>query len=163
MWFLDQLIPNSAIYNISGTVQFHGRLDRVALEESFKEIVCRHEVLRTTFAIADGQPVQAVASVEEDSTLQRYYSLQEIDLRYFSEPNRQLEVQRLVTAEARLPFNLEQGPLLRVTLLHLAEQKYTFLVTIHHIISDGWSLSIFDAGIDGTLRGFLSRQPVTAS
>ncbi|QSJ14342.1 amino acid adenylation domain-containing protein [Nostoc sp. UHCC 0702] len=159
LWFLDQLIPNSAIYNISGTVQFHGRLVRVALEESFKEIVRRHEVLRTTFAIAGGQPVQAVASAEEESTLQRYYSLEEIDLRYFSEPNRQLEVQRLATAEARLPFNLEQGPLLRVMLLHLAEQQYTFLVTIHHIISDGWSLSILMRELMALYEAFSQGNP----
>ncbi|OUL30717.1 hypothetical protein BV372_21625 [Nostoc sp. T09] len=143
LWFLDQLIPNSPIYNIPGVVQFHGRLDRVALEESFNEIVRRHEVLRTTFAmIANGQPVQAVAQVEEDSTLRRHYLLQEIDLSHLSEPNLQLEVQRLAIEEAQRPFNLEQGPLLRVMLLCLAEQEYTLVVTVHHIISDGWSFGV---------------------
>ncbi|MBW4563379.1 MAG: amino acid adenylation domain-containing protein [Mojavia pulchra JT2-VF2] len=142
LWFLDQLIPNSPIYNIPGAVQFHGRLDRVALEKSFNEIVRRHEILRTTFAIVDGQPVQAVASVEENFTLRHYYLLQEINLNHLSEPNRQLEVERVATAEAQRPFNLAQGPLLRVTLLRLAEQEYTFIVTVHHIISDGWSFGV---------------------
>ncbi len=143
LWFLNQLIPNSPIYNIPGAIEFHGYLDRLALEKSFDEIVRRHEVLRTTFVLADGQPMQAVATVGKDSSLQRYYSLQEIDLSHFSEANRQLEAERLATTEAQRPFNLEQGPLLRITLLHLAEQDYIFLITIHHIISDGWSLSIF--------------------
>ncbi len=142
LWFFDQLIPNSPIYNIPTALQFHGHLDRVALEKSLNEIVRRHEVLRTTFAIADGQPVQVIAPVVEDSTLEHHYLQQEIDFSQFSEPNRQLAAQRLITAEAQRPFNLEQGPLLRVTLLHLAEQEYILLVTIHHIISDGWSLSI---------------------
>jgi non-ribosomal peptide synthetase component F len=142
LWFLDQLIPNSPIYNIPSAVQFYGHLDRLALEKSFNEIVRRHEILRTTFAIADGQPVQVIVPVAEDSTLQHHYLLQEIDLSQLGEPNRQLAAQRLATAEAQRPFNLGQGPLLRVTLLHLAEQEYILLVTIHHIISDGWSLSI---------------------
>ncbi|MDZ8051397.1 MAG: amino acid adenylation domain-containing protein [Aulosira sp. ZfuCHP01] len=159
LWFLDQLIPNSPIYNIPGAVQFQGRLDRVALEKSFSEIVRRHEALRTTFVIADGQPMQAVAAVEQDSNLQRYYSLQEIDLSHLSEPNRQTEIARLATAGARQPFNLEQEPLLRVTLLCLSEQEYIFLTTIHHIISDGWSLSMFMRELMALYHAFSQGQP----
>ncbi|MFB2970447.1 amino acid adenylation domain-containing protein [Aerosakkonema sp. BLCC-F183] len=143
LWFFDRLSPGSAIYNVPGGVQFNGALNLEALEQSFNEIVRRHEVLRTTFTIVDGQPVQVVAPAPTGTARGRHYLLDVVDLSYLPENERQTKAQQLATREARQPFNLERGPLLRVKLLRFGEQEYVFLMTIHHIISDGWSLGVF--------------------
>lgn len=135
LWFLQQLQPGSPVYNLPVAARLHGPLDVTALEDSFNTVIQRHEALRTTFTAVFGQPMQAIAP-----TLR--LTLPVIDLRSLPEQRRQAEVQQLAAAAAQYPFDLEQGPLLRACLLQLAESEFVLLLTMHHIISDGWSLGV---------------------
>ncbi len=142
LWFLDQLAPGNPFYNVSAALRLTGSLNLAALQQAFNQIVDRHETLRTTFIIIEGQPVQAISP-----TLT--IPLTVIDLRDTPVgsgcPHRNQErfaVQQLVTAEAKRPFNLTTGPLLRVTLLQLGEAEYLLLLNLHHIVADGWSIGV---------------------
>jgi amino acid adenylation domain-containing protein len=135
LWFLDQLEPNSSLYNLPHAVRLSGALDIPALERSFNALVERHEILRTTFMVIDGNPVQVI---EPKLTL----ALPVMDLEALPQAERGAEVQRLATAEARQPFDLAHGPLLRVKLLRLGVQEHVLLLTLHHIVADGWSQDI---------------------
>jgi acyl carrier protein/alpha-ketoglutarate-dependent taurine dioxygenase len=137
LWFFDQLMPDSSLYNNPTAVRFAGRLNLAALEQSFSEIVRRHEVLRTTFTTVSGEPVQVIAPASCST-------LPVIDLSGLPEAERSAEAQRLAGEEARRPFDLSYGPLLRLSLIRLEEQDHAILVTMHHIITDGWSTGIFD-------------------
>jgi amino acid adenylation domain-containing protein len=135
LWFINQLEPESSLYNIPAAVRLSGALDVEALERTLSEVVRRHEALRTTFDEFNGEPVQNIHVAEEIKPAQ-------IDLTELDESSRELEVRRLVSKEASRPFNLSVGPLLRVTLLKLDEMEHVVLLTMHHIVSDGWSMSI---------------------
>ena len=136
LWFLDQLEPGNPAYSISAAYRVTGRLNVTALEQSLDEIVRRHEILRTTFPVVNGQPVQVI-SPDIDLTLPI------VDLRELPETEREAEAQRRATEEAQQPFDLARGPLLRVKLLRLSEDEHVFLLTMHHIVSDDWSLGVF--------------------
>lgn len=136
LWFLDQLQPGSSIHNMRAAFRLKGSLNVAVLEKSIKEIVLRHEILRTTFPYVDGQPVQSI-SPEID------LKLPVVDIRKLPETEREVEAQRLALEEAEQPFDLTQGPLMRVKLLRLAEEEYWLLRTVHHIVFDGWSYRIF--------------------
>src|SRR5205807_4663904 len=112
-----------------------GHLDISALEQSLNEIIRRHESLRTSFGTFEGQPVQVIAAAE-------WVGLAVIDLSGFGEEEREAAGLRLAQEEAQRPFDLARGPLLRVSLLRLAEQEHIALLTMHHIISDGWSVGV---------------------
>ncbi|HEY9629833.1 MAG TPA: amino acid adenylation domain-containing protein [Coleofasciculaceae cyanobacterium] len=133
LWFLQQLEPDNPFYNEHTALQLTGSLHIAALEQSLNAIVQRHEALRTTFEILDGQPVQRIAS---DLVI----PLSTVDLRAL--PDAAPEIQRLAIAQSQCPFNLADAPLLRWTLLQLGEQEHVLLFTIHHIIFDGWSIDI---------------------
>lgn len=133
LWFLDQLAPGMTAYNIPKAFRLTGRLDVTALAQSLNEIVRRHEVLRTTFTAIDGRPVQSIAST---LTL----PLPVVNLSGLPEAERENRAQQLAIEEARQSFDLAQGPLLRAAILQLGEQDYIFLLTMHHIVSDGWSM-----------------------
>src|SRR5215216_5285939 len=135
LWFLDQLEPGSTLYNIPFAVRLGGRLDAQALERTIAEVVRRHEVLRTTFATRDGQPVQLVSPPGA-------FRLERLDLTSLPEPERETEAQRLANEEERTPFDLSAGPLLRAKLVKLSEEAHGILFTMHHIVSDGWSMSV---------------------
>ncbi|MEH2382482.1 MAG: amino acid adenylation domain-containing protein [Nostoc sp.] len=135
LWFLEQLKPGNSFYNQPGVVRLIGALNVAVLEQSFNEIIRRHEALRTTFTVVERQPVQVIAS-----TL--VLKLPVVDLQKLPYADREKEVMRLATKEAQVPFNLVEGPLLRCTLLQLDEAEYVLLFTMHHIISDGWSKGI---------------------
>ncbi|MBV9927462.1 MAG: amino acid adenylation domain-containing protein [Acidobacteria bacterium] len=135
LWFLDQLEPNSSFYNIPAAVRLTGQLDVPVLERTFTEIVRRHEVLRTTFALVEGQPVQVIKP-------ELSVPLWVVDLTALPAGEREAEARRLATAEAQEPFDLAAGPLLRVGLLRLSEQEHVALITMHHIVSDGWSAGV---------------------
>jgi amino acid adenylation domain-containing protein len=132
LWFLDQLEPGSPLYNVASAVRLTGRLDIAVLERSLKEIIRRHEALRTTFAVRDGEPRQFITP---DPAL----ALTFVDLRELSDSGRSAEMLRLARLEAGLPFDLERGPLIRAALLNLGESDHLLLVTLHHIVSDVWS------------------------
>jgi amino acid adenylation domain-containing protein len=135
LWFFDQLEPGLSAYNIPAAVRFQGPLNLAALERSLNEIVKRHESLRTTFGKVDGRPTQVIAP-----TLT--IKLPVVDLRKLPASEQEAEVRRLVTAEAQRAFDLSQGPLIRCTVLRLGDEEHVGLLTMHHIISDGWSTGI---------------------
>jgi len=135
MWFIQQLAPESSAYNISAALRLAGPVRRDALRYSLNQIVRRHESLRTTFGLAEGQPVQIVAAPSE-------IKITEVDLMSFSADEREQEAQRLVNAESQRPFDLSRGPLFRVSLYCLGERDHLLLLAMHHIISDAWSLGV---------------------
>ena len=135
LWFLDQLEPGNAAYNISSAVRLQGTLDVSALERSLNEIRRRHETLRTTFALHGEQPIQVIAPAA-------WQVLSSTDLSELTPPDREARARQLIAEEAQGPFDLTCGPLLRNRLLRLDDQDHILLVTMHHIISDGWSMGI---------------------
>ena len=136
LWFLDQLEPGSHAYNMPGAVRISGSLDQAALEKSLDEIVRRHETLRTSFTMNGGDPVQVVAAPAP-------LNLQVTDLRELPLSEREAQLDEILTCEAHEPFDLARGPLLRVGLVRSADDDHVLLVTMHHIVSDGWSLDLF--------------------
>lgn len=136
MWLLDSLEPGNTVYNIPVAVRLRGPLDFQTVERVVNEIVRRHEILRTRFGTSNGEPIQVI-----DPELN--LSLSVIDLARLSETAREDNGAKLAVQEARQPFNLANGPLLRIRLLRYAEEDHVFLLTMHHIISDGWSLRVF--------------------
>jgi amino acid adenylation domain-containing protein len=135
MWFLHQWQPETPLYNSSWSVKLDGRLDVAALEHALNNLVQRHESLRTTFSVVDGQPVQVVAP---NPTV----GLPLFDLSCLPEGGREAEALRLATDETRRAFDLTRGPLLRVRLLRLDEQQHVLILVFHHIVSDGWSRAV---------------------
>lgn len=135
LWVVDQLEPGVSSYNISGAYRLKGSLNVAALEGTLYEITLRHEILRTTFTKIQNQPAQVVHP-------QREQSLPVVDLSELPEPERRAEARRITIEQAAYPFDLESGPLLRTILLRLDTCKHELLMTIHHIISDGWSMGI---------------------
>ncbi|MGV0024746.1 amino acid adenylation domain-containing protein [Phormidesmis priestleyi] len=134
LWFLAQLAPDNPFYNVSAAIRLTGTLDQKALERSFHEIVCRHAALRTTFETVDGQPVQVVKDVS--------VKLSVVNLQTVAVSDRDSITQQLATTEAQHPFNLTIDSLLRVTLLQFAPTEAVLLLTMHHIVADGWSLGV---------------------
>lgn len=136
LWSLEQLYPGTSVHNLLHTFRLVGELNVSALEKSLNEIVQRHEVLRTSFQISDGHPVQVIHPdliVKLDVT----------DLQHVSSEQQEQALQALVTAQTDRPFDLTQAPLWRFVLVKLSEQEYVLLRTIHHMIFDGWSHNVF--------------------
>jgi len=152
LWFLDQLKPGNSTYNIPAAMRLRGPLNVAALEQSLNEIVRRHEALRTTFASVEGQPIQIISPPEP-------FTLSIADLRQLPETEREPEARRLATEEARRPFDLAQGPLLRTTLLRLGEEEHVLLLTMHHIVSDGWSMGILFRELSTLYEAFSAGKP----
>ena len=138
LWFFDQLEPGNVVYNCPAAVYLDGELEVFALEQALSEIVRRHEVLRTTFEAIDGNPVQVIK-------LPDISQLPIVDLKELEE-SADL-VNELARRESYSTFNLETGPLFRVRLLRIEPQKHLLLVTMHHIISDWWSIGVFEKEI----------------
>jgi amino acid adenylation domain-containing protein len=135
MWFLDQLEPVNPAYNRPTNIHLAGQLNVPVLEQSLNEIVRRHDILRTSFPAVDGQPIQVIAST---LTL----TLPLVDLSYLPHNEREIEVQRLATQEAQQRLNLSQLPLIKAVLVRLNEKYHILLLTLHHIIFDGWSMGV---------------------
>ncbi len=136
LWFLDQLNPDSAVYNVPLAVRLSGPIDPNVLKRSVNEIARRHDTLRTTFVTVDGQPVPIVSP-------KLNVELSTIDLAFRPEHEREARAHALLSEEAARPFDLTKGPLIRTTLLRLDQQDHLFMVVMHHIVSDGWSLGLF--------------------
>lgn len=147
LWFLYQLEPQSAAYNQSMAWKLEGRLDVTALERSLNEIIRRHEILRTTFGCVDGQPVQRIATAL--TVRPARWDLGDLD-----EDQRVTELLRLIEQETRRPFDLEQGPLLRVGLARLAEEVHVLMFAAHHIVFDGWSCGVFVSDLVALYKAF---------
>ncbi|HEY0098846.1 MAG TPA: amino acid adenylation domain-containing protein, partial [Pyrinomonadaceae bacterium] len=135
LWFLDRLVPGNPFYNVTTAVRFTGALDRAVLERSLNEIVRRHESLRTTFLEVDGQAAQVVGEAWP-------VNIRLVDFAGRAPETQEEELQSLATEETQRPFNLIMGPLLRVVLARLGEREHVLLLTLHHIIFDGWSFSV---------------------
>ena len=131
LWFLDQLSPGDPAYNIHGAVRLRGALDLAALARSLRAIAARHEILRARFPTVEGRAEQVIAPPGGPA-------LPVVDLTALPAGRREGEVLRLAVAEARAPFDLARGPLLRTALLRLAAEEHVALFTVHHIASDGW-------------------------
>ncbi|RKH43053.1 non-ribosomal peptide synthetase, partial [Corallococcus sicarius] len=151
LWFLDQLQPDSAFYNVPGVVWLEGELDPKALEQSLHALVERHEVLRTTFPPDGDSPVQVIHATG-------LTALPLVDLAHLSPDARETEARRLATEEALRPFDLKNGPVLRATLLRLEPTRHALLVTLHHIVSDGWSLGVMVRELATLYRAFFTEQ-----
>lgn len=151
LWFLEQLDPASPAYNIPLALRLHGELQERFLAQALSAILQRHEVLRTTVATRDGQPVQVIAPAAP-------VDLPVIDLTFLPSAAAESEVRRLLTAEALKPFDLANGPVLRATLLKLAATEHVFLLTVHHIAADAWSLEIFFREMKAFYRAFTVAQ-----
>jgi amino acid adenylation domain-containing protein len=136
LWFTDQLEPGSAVYNIPVVRWLGGALDEAALERSLGEIVRRHEALRTVFREVDGSPVQVIAPFGG-------FSLPVEDLSGLGEADLEAAVRLRIGEDARQAFDLSAGPLFRAALLRLAAEDHVLLVSMHHIVSDGWSMGVF--------------------
>ncbi|MEG5173064.1 amino acid adenylation domain-containing protein [Microcoleus sp. B3-D7] len=136
LWFLNQLQPNSAFYNIPLGLHFSGQLNIAALESSLQLLINRHEILRTNFIAVDGEPVQAIAATRD-------FTLPVVDFRPLPASEREIEYEKLASQSVMYVFNLAQEPLLRAHLVQLTPTANVLLLTVHHIIFDGWSVNIF--------------------
>jgi amino acid adenylation domain-containing protein len=152
LWFADQLEPGRAIYNIPAAFRLTGPLDVALLERAFNEIVARHEALRTTFVAVDGSPVQAVAPLQP-------VSLESTDLTTLPAADRQAAALRLAADEARTPFDLAHGPLLHVRLVRLADDDHLLVLTLHHIVADGWSMGLLLRELGALYGAFSNGRP----
>jgi len=135
LWFLDQLAPGQPTFNVYAAVHITGPLDRDALEESLNELVRRHESLCTTFVAIGGTPHQVI-------TPNLHLSVDTVDLTELPPGVRDVEARRRAIEESRRPFDLARGPLARVSLLQLGEVEHVMLLTMHHLITDGWSFGV---------------------
>ncbi len=139
LWLMHQLDPESPAYNMPGALGFRGPLSAAALGAALGEVVRRHEVLRTRFAEQDGLPVQVVDPP-------RGWLLPVIDLSGLEtapREAREAEIRRLAEAEARRPFDLAAGPVLRTALLRREARDHVLLITLHHVVGDAWSIDVF--------------------
>jgi thioesterase domain-containing protein/acyl carrier protein len=152
LWLLDQLHLTGSLYNMRAAYRLNGLVNITALYESIDFIARRHDILRTTFQLIDGQPIQVIAP-EID------WKLPVVDLRTFSEAERKTEIKRLIAEELNEPFDLSRNLLWRVKLLCLAEEEYLFIRTVHHIIFDGWSYRMFMRELVVLYKAFCDGNP----
>ncbi|WP_442949189.1 amino acid adenylation domain-containing protein [Nostoc sp.] len=153
LWFLAKLEPNSPFYNIPAAVRLQGQLNQEALQQSFNEILRRHEGLRTNFHTIEGQPVAVISSATP-------LPLPLVDISELPSSQQQASVRQLAYFEAQQPFDLNSDFLLRVKLLRLGEQEYIVLLTMHHIASDGWSIGVLVREIAKLYQAFCDEQPL---
>jgi amino acid adenylation domain-containing protein len=152
LWVLDQFDPGLPAYNIPAALRIAGALDVAALAKSLNEIVRRHEALRTSFRLVDGRPVQIIAAAQ-------VVTLGTADLSELPEREREAEVRRLAAEAAWRRFDLARGPLLRASLLRLGQDRHVLLVTMHHIVADGWSLELFFRELSALYKSFSGGGP----
>ena len=142
------------LYNVPSALQLTGPLNVQALEQSLTSIVRRHESLRTTFSLVDGEPVQIIQDAAE-------HRLEIADLTGLDEEPRRREADRLIQEEAQRPFDLRRGPVFRTSLLRLAAEEHILLLTLHHIVSDGWSQGVLRKELSALYNGFSQGKPDT--
>jgi hypothetical protein len=152
LWFLDQLEPESPLYNIHAGVILSGPLTVPVLQRSIGEILRRHEILRTSFAVIDDHPVQVINKAA-------VFNLAVNDLQALDDSKRWSNVNARVAEEAHRRFDLTQGPLLRANLLRLCKTEHVLLLTIHHIVSDGWSMGVFVRELAALYEAYMAGRP----
>ncbi|MGA9378658.1 MAG: condensation domain-containing protein, partial [Phormidium sp.] len=136
LWFLHQLSPDSQSYNMLQALRLEGLLNLAALEKSLNELIDRHEIFRTTFPAVDGIPIQSIAPPTA-------FTLPVCHLQEFSKPEQTAQIYQIARSQASKPFDLAVEPATQFTLLQLSQEEYVLLLKMHHIIYDGWSLSVF--------------------
>ncbi len=152
LWLLDQLAPGDPSYNLATALRLTGDLRVDSLEQSLREILRRHEILRASFPDIGGEPAQ-LAHDEVSLTLPM------VDLSELDGPSREREARRIAREESRRPFTLAQAPLLRAGLLQLCESDYVLVVAMHHIVSDGWSVGILMREVAALYEAFSNGHP----
>ncbi|EGJ29281.1 MULTISPECIES: non-ribosomal peptide synthetase [Moorena] len=152
LWFLEQLEQSRSVYNEQTALHLRGCVDVTILEQVLTEIVNRHQVMRSNVKMVDGSPVMVISPHLK-------ITLPIFDLQQLTEPEQFAQLQQLAVEEAQLPFDLAEGLLLRVSLLRLAEEEHVLLLTIHHIIWDGWSMAVFIEELSALYSAFYSQQP----
>ena len=152
LWFLDQLEPGNSAYNISGAIQLQGYLNEETLEKSLNEIVRRHEILRTTFQTDKGQPIQVINS-------QLHIPIIKQELTSVSVREKETVIKQIAITEAETPFNLQQGPLLRIKLVVLEDNDFILMFTLHHIIFDVWSSGVIINELSTLYNAFSQNKP----
>ena len=152
LWFLWQIDPNSPAYNVSGMARLTGPFYVEHFAAALQALIQRHETLRTTFPSIDGVPVQQVAAT---SSVQ----LQQQDFSNLDDDECQQRLQQLADDEAHQPFDLEQGPLLRASLVKVSEQEHVLSLTLHHIVTEGWAMDIFAREIGELYQSFIDNKP----
>ncbi len=153
LWFLDRLEPGNPFYNICAAIHLEGYLQVWVLERCFHEIISRHEVLRTSFVTLEGKPRQIIASPMP-------FSLMFIDLGHLPTGARQMAAaKQLEREEGQLPFDLSQSPLLRAKLVRLNKEQHILFLSMHHIVSDDWSMEIFFRELSVLYEAFVKGEP----
>ncbi len=152
VWFLEKLAPETSVYNIPLAIRLKGPLSVGALERSFAEIVRRHEILRTSFGEASGEPAQFVTSSSESR-------VELVDLTNLAIEEREREAARRVSDDANRTFDLEHGPLVNITLIRLADDHHVLLVNMHHLVSDLWSTGVLLHELNALYNAFIAGQP----
>ncbi|HEY6122093.1 MAG TPA: condensation domain-containing protein, partial [Pyrinomonadaceae bacterium] len=156
LWFLAQLEPDNPSYNVPQTLRLKGALNVHALEQTINTITARHESLRTIFESIDGQPVQIVCPEHK-------INLRFSDLEGLPEAEREDEARRLAIAEAQRPFDLTRDYSLRAMLVRLAEDDHWLVLTMHHIVSDGWSMGVLTRELSTIYDAIATNRPITVS
>lgn len=152
LWFLHQLDPGSSRYHIPLALRLQGKLALAAFQQALSALIGRHEILHTHFPVVDGQPKQSLSRVE---TLPLAF----FDLSGLPKEEQEIEVEQLVRHWIEAPFNLEEGPLLRMGLARLYDEEHVLCLVMHHIISDGWSLGILLEEFSLLYQAFMTNQP----
>ncbi|MBE9185474.1 amino acid adenylation domain-containing protein [Microcoleus sp. LEGE 07076] len=152
LWFLDQFAPENPFYNVVTALRLTGSLNLTALEQTFNEIVRRHETLRTTFAAVSGQPMQIIS-------LNSQITFQILELEHLPPEQRQTEAQKITATESLRPFNLSTGPLMRVTILQVTNTEHILLLNMHHIASDDWSIGVLIRELEAIYTALINQQP----
>jgi len=152
LWFLDQLHPGVPAYNVYDAIEITRELDIGALRRAVNELFRRHELLRTSFPAVDGVPIQRIAPPTE-------VPLRFVDLSGLTEDKRQAEAEKMTLEEAKAPFDLANGPLLRISLIKLETARYLWLLSIHHIISDDWSKKLLNQELEVLYEAYSTDRP----
>ncbi|MET0398102.1 MAG: amino acid adenylation domain-containing protein, partial [Longimicrobiaceae bacterium] len=152
LWFIDRLHPDAPLYDLAFAFRLRGALDPRALRRAVGETVRRHEVLRTRFEDVGGEPVQVVDPPAP-------VPLPRVDLSSLAAEAAEREARRLAEGEVRFRFDLRRGPLLRTTLLRLADRDWALLLTVHHIVFDGWSTGVFNTELSALYGAFAAGRP----
>ncbi|MHC4268500.1 MAG: non-ribosomal peptide synthetase [Planctomycetota bacterium] len=154
LWFLNQLEPDSPFYNISQVFRIHGTINVESLHKALNAIINRHEILRTSFKLEGEQPVQVIST---KLTL----DLPTINISESPGKKRETRIQNLISDFTQQPFDLTCGPLILFHLIRIDSQEHIFVVVMHHIISDGWSMGIFNRELEALYNSFCSGEPYT--
>jgi len=152
LWFMAQLENNSALFNIATAMRLSGELKLEPLERTFSEIIRRHETLRTVFKVAGDTPVQVILEPQP-------LSIPVTGLSTLRQPEQHIEVLRLIHEETHQPFDLTRLPLLRVSLLRLSDIEHVLILTMHHIVSDGWSIGVMVREVAELYEAFCAGLP----